>query len=122
MNQLENEREDVVAVIDYLADGPGNSASLRSTLIEGDQAGMLALFSSVADYLSDLNAPTGTKMNPDVGNILNMVGAIVSMGAAITSPELAPVLGVASGALWAAGSAGLADVNGNGIPAPTTPY
>lgn len=116
LGQLTVELADVVAVIDYLGDGGG--VDLKSRLIEGNESAVLSLFSSVGDCLSDLNAPNNTQVNADMSNILNMAGAIVSIFATIVAPEAAPVLAVASGVLWAAGSAGVVDTNNSGIPTP----
>lgn len=116
-NQLNNELGDLAQVLDFLGDGDG--LALQSLLIEGSNSGVLSLFSGVANITADLNAPTSTKVAADMGNILNMAGAVVSIAASIAQPELAPALGVAAGVLWAAGSAGLVDsYGGTGIPLP----
>lgn len=111
--QLNRELSVMQDVFEFLGDGGDNGLGLESLLVQGDSLGVWSLFSDVDAIRNKLEAPATTTISADMGNILNMAGAIVSIAASIAAPEMAPILGVAAGALWGAGSAGLLDFNSN---------
>jgi hypothetical protein len=96
-------------------------ATLASFINGSDSTTMATILQAAAQAAEDLPSGSSAKTSVNYSNVLNLVGALVGIGAAVVSGPLAPMLAVLSGALWAAGSADVVNLGGGASTVPS-PY
>jgi hypothetical protein len=94
----------VNAVTPYIT---GNTSNYVTTIL-----------TAASDAAGELEQPDSASINLNMSNLSNLAGALFSLGALGFDEDDFPIMALASGVLWAAGSSQIVNPSPSGIPDP----